>query len=93
MQGENIMLQLTEAAGAQLHKSLTENHVPEHDGKCFRMVPKDERLLTLKLGKPAPSDSTLEYDGHVVLAVPKSIGPFVEDKNLDIDSDGNLKLY
>jgi hypothetical protein len=46
----------------------------------------------LKLGKPAPSDTIYEFDGDVVLAVPKALAPFVNDRSLDIDSDGNLKL-
>jgi hypothetical protein len=86
------MLELTHAAGEQLHRSLTENRTPDLEGKCFRIVPQDERHLTLKLGKPAPSDSTYEYDGDVVLAVPKALAPFVNDRSLDVDSDGNLKL-
>jgi hypothetical protein len=86
------MFQLTEAAGAQLHKSLAGNRMSEHEGKCFRVVPKDDNSLTLTLAKPTSSDSTFEHDGAVVLAVPKAIRPFFKDKSLDIDSSGKLKL-
>lgn len=86
------MFELTHAAGEQLHKSLAASRTPDLEGKCFRIVPQDERRLTLKLGKPAPSDATYEYDGDVVLAVPKSLAPFVDNRSLDIDSDGKLKL-
>jgi hypothetical protein len=86
------MFELTDAAGAKLHESLTGNETPEHKGKCFRVVPKDDNSLTLKLAKPTPSDSTFEHDGAVVLAVPKAIRPFFKDKSLDIDSSGRLQL-
>jgi hypothetical protein len=66
--------------------------MPEQEGKCYRVVPKDDKLLTLKLAKPSPTDVTFEHDGAVVLAVPKALRPFFKDKALDIDSSGNLQL-
>jgi hypothetical protein len=66
--------------------------MPEQEGKCYRVVPKDDKLLTLKLAKPSPTDVTFEHDGAVVLAVPKAPRPFFKDKALDIDSSGNLQL-
>lgn len=86
------MLELTEAAGSQLHQSLAANQIAAREQKCFRVIPKDDQQLTLTLAKPAPSDSTFEHDGTVVLAVPKALQPFFEDKSLDIDDDGRLKL-
>jgi len=86
------MFELTDAAGARLHKSLTGTRMPDDEGKCFRVVPKDDKYLTLKLARPAPSDSTFEYDGAVVLALPKAIRPFFRNKSLDIDESGKLKL-
>lgn len=86
------MFELTDAAGAQLHKSLTGNRIPAQDGKCFRVVPKDDKNLTLKLAKPAPSDVTFEHDGVTVLALPKALRPFFKGKSLDIDKGGQLKL-
>lgn len=86
------MFELTDAAGAQLHKSLAGTQTPEHEGKCFRIVPKDDKSLTLKLARPAPSDATFEHDGAVVLALPKALRPFFKDKSLDTDQSGKLKL-
>lgn len=86
------MFELTEAAGARLHKSLAGTRMPDDEGKCFRVVPKDEKFLTLKLARPAPSDSTFEYEGAVVLALPMALRPFFRDKSLDIDPSGKLKL-
>ena len=85
------MFELTDAAGERLHKSLASTAMPEQEGKCFRVGPKDDKL-TLKIATPAPSDSTFEYDGSVVLAVPKAIGPYFRDKSLDINRRGQLKL-
>jgi hypothetical protein len=86
------MFDLTQNAGAQLHRALAAASMPDNEGKCFRVVPKDEKLLTLKIAKPAPSDSTYQYDGMMVLALPKALRPFFEGKRLDIDATGNLKL-
>ena len=86
------MLQLTEAAKGQLHKSLATADKPEHQGKCFRVVPKDDRSMTLKLATPAPSDTIFEHEGDKILAMPKALQPFFEGKSLDIDNSGKLKL-
>lgn len=86
------MLELTDAAGARLQKSLAGIQMPDHEGKCFRIVPKDDKVLTMKLARPAPSDVTIEHDGAVVLAIPKALRPFFKDKSLDIDQSGQLKL-
>ena len=64
----------------------------QHQGKCFRIVPENEKSLTLRLAKPAPSDAIYEHDGSAVLALPKAISELVGDRRLDIDSNGKLKL-
>jgi hypothetical protein len=86
------MLELTEAAKDQLHKSLAAADQPEQEGKCFRIVPKDEKFLTLRLARPAPGDTVFTHDGETILALPKALQPFFEDKSLDIDNSGKLKL-
>jgi hypothetical protein len=53
-------------------------------------MPKDENSLTLKVAKPASSDSTFEHEGTVILALPKSLQPFLDDKRLELDSGGQL---
>ena len=87
------MLKLTETAKNRLHKSLAAADKPKLQGKCFRIVPKDNKFLTLKLAKPAPSDTVFTHDGNDVLALPKALQPFFQGKSLDIDSEGNLKLH
>lgn len=86
------MLELTEAAKSQLHKSLAATAMPEREGKCFRIVPKNDRQMTMMLAKPAPSDAVFRYKGALVLALPRALRPFFKDKNLDIDQNGKLKL-
>ena len=86
------MFQLTDAAGEQLHKSLARIRIPEHEGKCFRMVPKDDKYLTLMLAKPGASDATFKHDGRVVLALPKALRSSFRVKSLGVDQSGKLKL-
>ena len=43
------MLELTDAAKKTLHKSLQTADADAHQGKCFRIVPKDDQSLTLAL--------------------------------------------
>lgn len=85
------MLEMTEAAKQQLHKSLAAGaDKPVQEGKCFRIVPKDERFLTLKLARPAANDTVFTHEGDNILALPKALQPFFKDKSLDIDSSGKL---
>jgi hypothetical protein len=86
------MLELTDAAKQTLHKSLQTADADAHQGKCFRIVPKDDQSLTLALARPAPSDSVFEHEGDTILALPKALEPFFDDKSLDIDAAGKLKL-
>lgn len=66
--------------------------MPDHEGKCFRVVPKDDKYLALRLARPAASDSTFKHDGRVVLALPKALRSFCRDKSLGVDQSGKLKL-
>lgn len=84
------MLEISDVAAAQLHQSLTTAPDVRKAGKCFRIMPKDEKSLTLKVAKPAASDSTFEHEGTVILALPKSLQPFLQDKRLELDSGGQL---
>jgi hypothetical protein len=86
------MFDLSNDAAAHLHKSLESAKEPGQEGKCFRVVPKDGKYLTLKLATPAPSDSTYRHDGAIVLALPKALHPPLRNKSLDIDDTGRLKL-
>jgi len=86
------MLQLTDAARQVLHKSLAAVENSEHDGKCFRIVPKDARHLTLELAEPAESDALFTHEGDTILALPESLAPFFDGKSLGIDNSGQLTL-
>lgn len=86
------MLELTETARSRLHRSLAAADKPDQQDKCFRIVPKDDKVLTLKLARPASSDTIFTHEGANVLALPKALQPFFQGKSLDIDSSGNLKL-
>ena len=86
------MFELTETARSRLHKSLENADGPEQQRKCFRVVPKNDKFLTLKLATPAPSDTVFTHKGDEVLAMPKALQPFLEGKRLDIDDSGKLKL-
>jgi hypothetical protein len=86
------MFELTEAAKSRLHKSLEKADRPEQQGKCFRVVPKDDKCLTLKLATPAPGDTIFRHQGDDVLAMPKALRPFFEGKSLEIDNSGKLML-
>lgn len=86
------MLSLTEAAKQKLHSSLAAADKPQRQGKCFRMVPKNDRTLTIELARPTPSDTVFRHEGEDILALPKALQRYVQDKSLDIDREGNLKL-
>ena len=86
------MLQLTQTAKEKLHASLARSDTVNDEGKCFRIVPKDEKTLTLTIEAPETSDSTFSHDGQVILALPEALQPLFEDKSLDIDDGGNLTV-
>jgi len=86
------MLELTQAAKERLHKSLSMSDATGGEGKCFRIVPKDDKNLTLTLAKPADSDSTFSHEGQVILALPKVLQPLFDDRSLDIDEGGRITV-
>ena len=86
------MLELTKTTKSKLHQLLAATDSPNQQGKCFRIVPKDEKFLTLKLAKPQPSDMVFEYEGDTILALPKALQPFFQDRSLDMDKNGQLRL-
>ena len=86
------MLQLTRSAKEKLHASLTRSDTINEAGKCFRIIPKDEKTLTLTLAEPDSTDSTFKHEGQVILALPEALGPLFEGRSLDIDDGGNLTV-
>jgi hypothetical protein len=83
------MLDVSDAAKEQLHKSLS---ATDEKDKCYRLIPVDGKSLKLSLAKPAPDDATVEHEGMTVLALPKILQSFVRNKSLDVDSSGNLRF-
>ena len=83
------MLNVSDAAKEQLHKSLS---ATDDTDKCYRLIPVDGKSLKLTLAKPAPDDATVEHDGVTVLALPKILQSFVRNKSLDVDGGGNLRF-
>jgi hypothetical protein len=86
------MLQVTQTAKKKLHASLARSETVNDEGKCFRIVPKDEKTLTLKIAAPKSSDSTFSHEGQVILALPEALQPLFEDRRLDIDDGGKLTV-
>jgi Fe-S cluster assembly iron-binding protein IscA len=83
------MLSVTDPALQQLHDSLAASTDSQ---KCFRIMPKDAANLTLKYMEIESGDRTFEFKGRTVLALPKELEPYCEDKNLDINERGSLEL-
>ncbi len=87
------MLSVTSSALKQLHQSLQAvTDAEDESTKCFRITPKDQSSLTLNFSEPAANDTTFEFEGKVVLAVPKELEEFCDDKSLDVNSEGRLEL-
>ena len=83
------MLSVSNPALQQLHGAMPD---AGDAGKSFRIMPKDETNLTLKYMDVADSDTTFEYDGATVLALPEELVPFCENKSLDVNDAGQLEL-
>jgi hypothetical protein len=86
------MLQLTRSAKEKLHASLARSDTINEAGKCFRIIPKDEKTLTLTLAEPDSTDSTFTHEGQVILALPEILEPLFEGRSLDIDDGGKLTV-
>ena len=85
------MLHVTDGAKQQLHEALVAANGT--GDKCFRIVRKeDSRALTLHFDEPTSSDSVYSHEGDDVLALPRNLQPFLDDKSLDVDRSGRLKL-
>lgn len=87
------MLSVTNAAMQQLNTTLKSVYGSNKADKCFRIVPMDETSMTLSLSEPAVTDQTFEFDGNTVLALPKELQSYCEDKRLDVNDDGKLEIF
>jgi len=87
------MLTVTETVLEQFDKAIANAADADSEDKCLRIVRSENAGgLSLALQPPAPNDTTYEYEGRTVLAVPESYAEFCADKTLDIDDDGRLTL-
>jgi hypothetical protein len=87
------MLTVTETVLEQFDKAIANAADADSEDKCLRIVRSENAGgLSLALQPPAPDDTTYEYEGRTVLAVPESYAEFCADKTLDIDDDGRLTL-
>lgn len=86
------MLTVTEPVLEQLDKAISKAGDSESDDKCVRLVRGEQAGLALKLQTPEQDDTTYEYEGRTVLAVPESCAEICADKTLDINPDGKLVL-
>lgn len=83
------MLSVSSPALEQLHSSLSAS---SNDEKCFRIMPKDAATLTLKYMEIKSDDTTFDFNGRTVLALPKELESYCDDKNLDVNDRGGLEL-
>jgi hypothetical protein len=88
-----MMLTVTETVLEQFDKAIAHAANADSEEKCLRIVRSENAGgLSLALQSPAPDDTTFEYEGRTVLAVPETYAKFCEDKTLDIDEEGRLTL-
>lgn len=86
------MLTVSETVLKQFDRALEKASEPGGAERCLRMVRGDDANLSLALDTPEPGDTTWEYEGRTVLAVPETCAGFCADKMLDIDDQGRLVL-
>jgi hypothetical protein len=90
---EGKMLTVTETVLEQFDKAIANASDAQSEERCLRIVRSEKSAgLSLALQSPAPNDTTYEYEGRTVLAVPATYAEFCEDKTLDIDEEGRLTL-
>lgn len=86
------MLNVTQPVLEQLDKAIAKADDPDGEKRCVRLVRGEQAGLALKLQTPKEGDTTFEYEGRTVLAVPESCADICADKTLDINEDGRLML-
>jgi hypothetical protein len=90
---EEMMLTVTDTVLKQFDKAIANASDADSEDRCLRIVRSENAGgLSLALQSPAPNDTTYEYEGRTVLAVPETYAEFCEDKTLDIDEEGRFTL-
>lgn len=87
------MLTVTNPVLKQFDKAIAKAGESEKtEDKCVRLVKGEQAGLALKLQTPEAQDTTYEFEGRTVLAVPENCAEICSDKTLDINKDGRLVL-
>lgn len=86
------MLTVTEPVLKQFDRALAKADETGGGERCLRLVRGHDSNLSLSLETPEPGDTTYEYEGRTVLAVPEEHAGFCADKMLDMDEQGRLVL-
>lgn len=87
------MLTVTDTVLEQFDKAIARASESGDEERCLRIVRSENSPgLSLALQAPSPGDTTYEYQGRTVLAVPETYAEFCADKTLDIDEEGRLTL-
>ena len=86
------MLTVTDKVLKQFDKAIARAAESDDDQRCLRIVRGQDSNLSLALEEPEPDDTTYDYEGRTVLAVPEVYSDFCADKTLDLNDDGKLVL-
>lgn len=86
------MLTVTETVLKQFDQALAKAGEADSDERCLRIVRGEDSNLSLALESPEPDDTTYDYEGRTVLAVPEIYADFCADKTLDMNEEGKLVL-
>jgi len=86
------MLTVSQAALEKFDDTINTMSESPDAGLCLRMVRSEESGLALSLEPVHSEDTTFEYEGRTVLAVPDAFADFCDDMQLDLDDTGNLTL-
>lgn len=86
------MLTVTETVLKQFDRALAKAGESGSGERCLRIVRGEDANLSLALQSPEPDDTTYDYEGRTVLAVPEVYADFCADKTLDMNEEGRLIL-
>ena len=86
------MLTVSDAALQKFDDTINTMSESPDDNLCLRMVRGEDSGLALSLEPVQSEDTTFEFEGRTVLAVPDAYVEFCDDKALDLDETGNLTL-
>ena len=77
------MLNVTDAAGAQL-KEMIDEATSDDDTETAVRFTRDPRGLVMNLDKPKEGDTKIEHDGRVVVLLEQDVSQALQDKTLGV---------